>query len=387
MVSFSNTEIAFASKNNRQLKKAHFLFKIMGNPSLVGIGSRVTNLALKLRLPVKSLIKNTIFQQFCGGESIPQCAITTQVLDKYGIGTILDYSVEGKHSPADFDATEKEIIRTITTGNGNEHIPFCVFKLTGIARFPLLAKLNNLGELSPREREEAKILHDRVYRICKAAFDANTPIFIDAEESWIQDTIDRIATTMMQQFNKQGAIVYNTVQLYRHDRLAFLKDAHQKAKDGGYILGIKLVRGAYMEKERERAHSRGYSSPIQPNKEAADIDFNDALRYCVEHIDDISFCAGSHNEESNLLLTELMQQKGLSNNDKRIYYAQLFGMSDHISFNLASESFNVAKYVPYGPVEEVIPYLMRRAEENTSVAGQTSRELRLIQTELKRRRA
>jgi len=385
MVSFSNTEIAFASKSNRQLKKANFLFSTMGNPSITKIGTWFLNASLKLRLPVKGLIKNTIFQQFCGGESIPECAITTQVLDKYNIGTILDYSVEGKHSAADFERTEREILKTIATANGNQHIPFCVFKITGICRFPLLERLNQEIELSPREREEAKLLHDRVYRICKAAHEADTPIFIDAEESWIQDAIDRIATTMMSQFNKEKAIVFNTVQLYRHDRLAFLKEAHAKAKDGGYLLGVKLVRGAYMEKERARAAEMEYASPIQPNKAASDADFNQALEYCVANIESIAFCAGSHNEESNLLLTELLTKANIDHNHPHVYFAQLFGMSDHISFNLSADGYNVAKYVPYGPIAEVIPYLTRRAEENTSVAGQTSRELKLIQTEMKRR--
>ncbi|MCT4561554.1 MAG: proline dehydrogenase family protein [Crocinitomicaceae bacterium] len=388
MISFDNTEIAFSSKSDQDLNRAYWLFKVIGNPTMVKLGKPLTNFALALHLPIKGLIKKTIFKQFCGGETIPECRPRMQQLAKSGVGTILDYSVEGKTDESDFDHTVEEIIATLDESKRTENIPFAVFKVTGITRFGLLEKLNNPeSTLSEKEKLEKEHLYERVDRICKRAHEVQTPVFIDAEESWIQDAIDRISYEMMAKYNRERAIVFNTVQIYRHDRLEHLKKQTQIAQSEGYLMGVKLVRGAYMEKERKRAEEKRYPSPIQPNKIATDRDFNDALRFMINHLDAVHFCAGSHNEESNLLLTELMKEKGLDPSDKRVYFAQLLGMSDHISFNLTHEKFNVAKYVPYGPVHEVMPYLLRRADENTSVAGQTGRELTLNSRERARRRS
>ena len=383
---FENTEVAFASKDNKELKKALWLFRLIGKPFMVSVGKVCVNIALALRIPFGWALRNNIFAHFCGGETIEDCASATQVLDKYGVGTILDYSVEGKQSEEDFDRGLKELLDVVRTAHGNEHIPFCVFKVTGVARFSLLQKFNEGQALTQDEQAEFDRVRERIDTICKAAFEADTPVFIDAEESWIQDTIDHLADEMMLKYNKERAIVYNTVQLYRHDRLDFLKSSHQKAKTQGYFLGVKLVRGAYMEKERERAKEHGYRDPIQPDKPSTDRDFNLALEYCAENSSEIACCAGTHNEFSSELLTKLMAKHGIEKSDKRMYFAQLFGMSDQISFNLANLGYNVAKYVPYGPIRDVIPYLIRRAEENTSVKGQTGRELKLIQAEVKRRR-
>jgi proline dehydrogenase len=385
-VSFENTEVAFAHKSNYDLKKAYWLFKLVGNPFLVKFGKISVSIALKLGLPIGWAMRKNIFAQFCGGETIAECANTTKILDGLGVGTILDYSVEGKESEGEFDHTADEIFATIQTAKGNANIPFCVFKVTGIARHALLEKVNLGSSLSAQEKDEFELVKNRVNRLCKAAFEANTPIFIDAEESWIQDAIDQLAEDMMALYNTDRAIVYNTAQLYRHDRLSYIEAAHERASNGGYYFGVKLVRGAYMEKERNRADEMGYTSPIQATKEDTDRDFNAALVYCISNIDRIAICAGTHNEESSALLTRLINEKGIDHQDPRVYAAQLFGMSDHLSFNLSHSGYRVAKYVPYGPIREVIPYLIRRAEENTSVKGQTGRELGLIIKELKRRK-
>lgn len=383
---FTDTEIAFKSKSNGQLKKAYWLFKLVGNPTFTKLGKFMTNLAIKLRLPMNWIIKPTIFDQFCGGETIAECASTTKVLDKYHIGTILDYSVEGKTSEEDFEATMDEIKRTIRAGADNKHIPFCVFKVSGLAPFSILKAVNDLSKASSEDLRLLAPIRERVNEICALAHETGTPIFIDAEESWIQDTIDRIAEEMMATYNQNRAVVYNTVQLYRHDRLSYLKSLHQKSKSERFVCAVKLVRGAYMEKERERASNHGYSSPIQPNKDATDRDFDLALDYCVEHINEIAFCAGTHNEESSAKLADLLKTHQIDPENDHAYFAQLYGMSDHISFNLSSQGYRVAKYVPYGPVKEVLPYLIRRAEENTSMNGQTGRELSLIKTEMARRK-
>ena len=386
MISFDNTEVAFKHKTNSQLKKAYWLFKMVGSPWLVKFGKSFTVLAFNLRLPIKGLVKKTIFEQFCGGETIEECNHTIALLQKHNIGTILDYSVEGKEDESDFENTCNEIIATISKAKNNRSIPFSVFKVTGIAQFSILEKANDgFDKLNTTEQQKMREITERVERICSAAYDAKVPVFIDAEESWIQNTIDALAEQMMEKFNKERAIVFNTIQLYRWDRLAFLKQSHQKAKDANYFMGLKLVRGAYMEKERTRAEEKGYPSPIQKTKEDSDKDYNLALDYCIENIDTISICAGTHNEKSSQYLAELLTKKQLSKNNQHVYFAQLLGMSDHISFNLSNEGYNVAKYVPYGPVKEVLPYLIRRAEENTSVAGQTSRELSLIIKEKNRR--
>jgi proline dehydrogenase len=387
MVSFENTEIAFKSKSDKDLKRAYWLFKMVGNPSIVKFGKWATNASFKAHLPINGMIKATIFKQFCGGETINECTNTIKQLNDFGIGTILDYSVEGKTSAEDFEKTTNEIIATIEKGKNNNEIPFAVFKISGIARFGILEKVNNSeNELTESEKKEFQDVVTRVDKICKKGFDSNVPVFIDAEETWIQDTIDRLAVSMMDKYNHTEAIVFNTLQMYRHDRLQFLKKETETARLGKYHYGIKLVRGAYMEKERDRAELKGYTSPIQPDKKACDNDYNEALTFIIENIDVLALCAGTHNEESSAFLAKLITDKGLNKNNKRLYFAQLLGMSDHISYNLSSNQFLVAKYVPYGPIKEVMPYLLRRADENTSVAGQTSRELNLITKEMKRRK-
>lgn len=384
MVSFDNTENAFKAKSDFDLKKSYWLFKLISNPALVKIGAKTAPIGLAIGF--KGVIKNTIFKQFVGGETIHDCDKTILELGKYSIGTILDYSVEGKESEADFDACCKETIETIHKAKSNEHIPFCVFKVTGLARFALLEKVSAGEVLTNAEEHEFAKVKQRVNEICREAYHNNQPIFIDAEESWIQPAIDDLANESMEAFNKEKAIVYNTYQLYRKDRLAFLTKTLDKAKAQGFWVGAKLVRGAYMEKERDRAFERNYPSPIQDTKEDSDKDYNLALELCMNNIDRMGVCAGTHNEQSSLYLTELMSKNNIPNSDKRIYFSQLLGMSDHISYNLTTAGYNVAKYVPYGPVKEVLPYLIRRAQENTSVKGQTGRELGLIMKEKKRRK-
>ena len=387
MISFDNTKVAFASKSDKDLQWSYRLFKMIGKPWLVSIGGWFQNLAFALRLPIKGIIKRTIFKQFCGGESINDCDAKIKSLAEFKVGTILDYSVEGKEEDDDLDRTKDEIIATILKSKGNKEIPFAVFKPTGICKCALLKKTNKSeADLKGKDLEDWAVVLQRLDEICQAAFEADVPVFIDAEDSWYQDAIDRMADSMMAKYNKEKAIIYNTIQMYRHDRLAFLKSSHELAKKEGYILGVKLVRGAYMEKEREKAAAEGYPSPIQATKADTDRDYNFALAYMVENVNDIWFCAGSHNEESAEVLMKLMAEHNLPANDHRIYFAQLLGMSDHISFNLSNAEYNVAKYVPYGPVKEVMPYLMRRARENTSVAGQMGRELSLIVKEKARRK-
>lgn len=387
MIKFENTEIAFGGKSNSDLKWSYRLFNLMGKPWLVKMGKIATNVAFSLHLPVKGMIRKTIFKQFCGGESIDQCEQKIADLGQFNIGTILDYSVEGKTSNEDLDHTKEEIIKTIQKAQSNKFIPFSVFKPTGIARFDLLEKTNDLeATLTQKDKEELADVMRRVDAICKAAYNANVPLFIDAEDSWIQDGIDRMANAMMAKYNKEKVIVYNTIQMYRHDRLDFLKKSHQQSKVGNYKIGMKIVRGAYMEKERERATEKNYLDPINIDKAATDKCYDDAVKYCLENVNDISFCAGTHNENSSSKLAQLIDDSDIAKDDKRIYFAQLLGMSDHISFNIAHNGYNVAKYVPYGPIMEVMPYLMRRAEENTSVAGQMGRELSLIVKEKARRK-
>jgi len=385
-VNFENTAVAFQHKNNSQLKRSYWLFKLIASPSLVKIGGALTNLAVGIGFPIGWAIKKNIFSQFCGGVNISESKKAAHLLAKSGIGSILDYSVEGKENEKDFDFTAEEIKRTIDAAENNNDIPFSVFKVTGICRFSLLEKVNAKETLSANEEAEWERAVERVFSICEHAFKKNVALFIDAEDSWIQDAIDELAENMMVQFNQKDFIVYNTVQLYRHDRLAYLKAMHARLKEKGAKTAVKLVRGAYMEKERKRAIEMGYVDPIQPNKESTDRDFNLAIDYCLDHIEDVAICCGSHNEESSAMLVEKMNARGIASNDKRIYFAQLFGMSDHISYNLSHAKYNVAKYLPYGPIKEVMPYLLRRAQENTSVKGQTGRELSLIEKEIQRRK-
>jgi proline dehydrogenase len=384
---FENTEVAFRHKSDRALTKAYWLFKMVSFPWLVRIGKLFVDVALTLRLPVHWALQWNVFEHFCGGETIEACKVTTLALDEHGVGTILDFSVEGKESDADFERSFQEILETADEAAGNEHIPFCVFKVSGIARHALLGKVNDGVKLSEAEAAEYALVRERVDAICKRAADGGTYVLIDAEESWIQDAIDALALEMIRIHNRERAVVFNTYQLYRHDRLAELRSNLDAARDEGFHLGAKLVRGAYMEKERERAADKGYPSPIQPDKASTDRDFDAALALCVERIEHMAVCVGTHNEASSARMTQLMAEAGLEKSDPRIHFAQLLGMSDHISFNLAAQGYNVAKYVPYGPLREVVPYLIRRAEENTSVSGQTGRELQLIQDERARRSA
>ena len=385
MTSFENTEIAFKSKTDSQLKKAYWLFKIISFPIIVKIGKLLTPIALKLHLPIKGLIKSTIFSQFCGGESINECSKTIENLGKFGVGTILDYSVEGQESLEEVENTVQEIIKTIERGANDPNIPFAVFKVTGVASFSLLEKASSSITLTQDELKEFEEIEHRVERICQRAFDCNLPVFIDAEESWIQQAIDDIAFKMMCKFNQERAIVYNTIQMYRWDRFEFLKGCLLEAKNHRIIYGVKLVRGAYMEKERKRAAELGYSSPIQIDKSATDTDYNLALSIAFERINSASVIVASHNEKSSLLAADLASKANISPNHSHLHYSQLYGMSDNLTFNLADAGFNVSKYLPFGPVDEVIPYLMRRAQENSSVSGQTSRELQLLNKECKRR--
>jgi len=385
-IDFNNTEIAFKGKSSFQLAKAFWLFKIVSSKPMVSLGSVFTKTALTLHLPINYPIKKTIFEQFCGGEYIEECNRTIKELGDFGIGTILDYSVEGKEDDKDLDNTVEEIIKTIEKAKLNETIPFSVFKPTGVSLFSILEQANEgIDNLS----EEGLTRYNRVVarfdKICKKAHDLNVPLFIDAEDSWIQDTIDGIVELMMERYNKESTIVYHTLQMYRWDRLDYLEKIHKTAKEKGYKIGVKLVRGAYMEKERARAIEKNYKSPIQVNKENTDGDFDKAVTYCIENLADISLCAGTHNEKSSLHLVDLIAEHKIEKSDERVYFAQLLGMSDHISYNLADEGYNVVKYVPYGPIREVLPYLIRRAEENSSVSGQTGRELSLIIKEKKRR--
>lgn len=396
MISFDNTEIAFRSKNKQDLRRAYLLFKIIGAPSIVKIGKILTPIALKLHLPIKGAIKQTIFKQFCGGETIQECDNTIQNLAEFGIGTILDYSVEGKTEETDFEQTTQIIIQTIEKSATDKRIPFAVFKVTGIAQHHLLElassrlraqrKGENLQELSVNEQNGLAAILNRIDRICATAAKHQTRLFIDAEETWIQTAIDQWTFEMMCKYNKEACIVYNTVQMYRHDRLAYLQNELERAQQAGIKYGVKLVRGAYMEKERARALSMGYPSPIQPDKASTDKDYDAALAFLVDNAAVFSVCAGTHNENSSLLLTELLQKAHIAPSEKQFYFAQLLGMSDHISYNLSDAGYQVAKYVPFGPVHEVLPYLLRRADENTSVAGQTSRELGLLIKERARRK-
>ncbi|MBT3243543.1 MAG: proline dehydrogenase [Bacteroidetes bacterium] len=387
MHDFDNTQIAFEYKSKYELKKALLLFKMVGSSLLVKISKVLVNIALALRIPVAWAIKPTIYAHFCGGESIDESMPVVRKLEPFKIRAILDYSVEGKESDEDIRAALNETLETIRSGGTDTNIPFAVFKPTAFTTAEVLEKMSTGAEVTDqRILAEANKFRERVNTLCQEAYNHNIPILIDAEDSWYQLFIDQVCEDMMLKYNHKQAIVYNTLQMYRTDRLEYLEEAHERAIKGNYFMGIKFVRGAYMEKERERAEKMSYPDPINPTKEATDKMYDDGLRYTMEHLDRISVFNGSHNEASNHLLTQLIEEKGLERSDSRIWFSQLFGMSDNISFNLASEGYNVAKYLPFGPVKHVLPYLIRRAEENTAVAGQTSRELELIKQELNRRK-
>lgn len=386
MKRFENTEIAFQYKTNGELNKAYWLFKIVGSPVVVRIGKVLTHLALALRIPVAWAIKPTIYSHFCGGETIEESVPVIRKLEPFGVRAILDYSVEGKERPEDIQAALEETLKTIYNAGSDPNIPFAVFKPTAFTRAEVLEKMSSGQPVSESILKESQDFRDRVEILCQEAHKQNIPILIDAEDSWYQNFIDQVCEAMMARYNKDKAIVFNTLQMYRTDRLNYLEEAWKRSLEGNYFLGIKFVRGAYMEKERKRALEKGYPDPINPNKAATDKMYDDGLRFTLEHLDTISVFSGTHNENSNILLTELMEAKGVAKNDNRVWFSQLFGMSDNISFNLAHEGYNVAKYLPFGPVKHVLPYLIRRAEENTAMAGQTSRELHLVKIERTRRK-
>lgn len=397
-ISFDNTEYAFAYKSNKELKKAKFLFSSMGIESLVRIGTRLTPWAIRVGLPIKGLIRSTIFRQFVGGETLAETAVVANKLGEFNVQVILDYGVEGKEGEENFDHATEEFIRVIKYASTQRTMPFMSIKVTGFARFALLEKLDAAATdrsgyqgrvhtevLDDAEKAEWERVVKRMERIISAAAEYKIGVLVDAEETWIQDPVDALTMQMMEKYNRSRAVVFNTIQLYRHDRLQFLKDSFAQAQQR-FTLGAKLVRGAYMEKERRRAEEMGYTSPIQPNKESSDKDYNQGVEFCLNHIDQISLIVASHNEYSNLRATQLLDEKKIPHNHPHVHFSQLYGMSDNITFNLAKAGFAVSKYLPFGPIGDVIPYLMRRAQENSSVSGQTGRELGLIRKEVERRK-
>ena len=402
VISFDDTKIAFAYKTDTELKKARFLFSSMGKPWLVKLGIQCTPAAVKWNLPfVKNIIRSTIFKQFVGGETLEQNATVADKLEQYGVQVILDYGVEGKEGEENFDHACDEFIKVINYAATQPNIPFMSVKVTGFARFGLLEKINGMmqkgtGSLMKRylkaiddlplnEKEEWHRVRSRMLHICETASAGNVGVFVDAEDSWIQYPVDALTILMMDTYNKKSCIVYNTTQHYRVDRLRFLKDSYEAAVERNFILGAKLVRGAYMEKERKRAAEMGYPSPIHIDKETTDMDFDQGVKFCIDHIDSVALVVASHNERSNMYAAELLMQKGLPLKHAHVHWSQLYGMSDNITFNLAKAGCSVSKYLPFGPIKDVIPYLMRRAQENTSMGGQTGRELGLIKREIERR--
>ena len=383
---FNNTEVAFALKSDSELERAYFLFKLIESQPLVRIGTAVTNFALKAHLPVEGLIRSTVFDHFCGGVNENDCLSVVDKMFTKGVSSVLDYSVEGKEEEAQFDAALEMTLKTIEFAKERNAIPFAVFKPTGFGRFALYQKIGEGKALTNEEQEEWNRVVARFEKVCQTAHEKDVALLIDGEESWMQDAADELVAQMMQKYNQEKAIVFNTLQMYRWDRLDYLKKLHERAKVEGFYIGMKLVRGAYMEKENGRAQEKGYKSPICVSKQATDENYDAAVLYMVENIDKMAIFAGTHNEQSSYTLMQLMQEKGIAKNDNRIWFGQLYGMSDNISYNLASHGYNVAKYLPFGPVRDVMPYLIRRAEENTSVAGQTSRELTLIKKEKERRK-
>ena len=385
VLDFANTQIAFSHLSNFRLRQAALLFRVIGQPLVVKMGPSLADFSIKWHLPVETLIRKTIFSHFCGGESIEACLPRIEELARFHVGTILDFAREGGGAEVEFDAVRDEIMRTIDMASKHRSIPFAVFKPSALISLDVLAKKDKGSTLSSAEQAAWQRFQGRFAAICQHALKHSVRIMVDAEESWIQDSVDACAAEQMRLCNRSQAIVFNTVQLYRHDRLAYVQAAYSAAQAEGYYLGVKLVRGAYLEKENRVAAAEGRPSPLNPNKAATDALYDQTLRFCIEHIDRIAWVAGTHNEASVLLLTQLMRGKKIEPGDSRIHFAQLLGMSDNISYNLAAAGYNVAKYVPYGTVAELLPYLTRRAQENSSVAGQSSRELRLLQAEMSRR--
>ena len=383
---FDNTEVAFALKNDSELERAYFLFKMISYEPMVRIGTAATNFALKAHLPVEGLIRSTVFDHFCGGVNEEDCLPVIDKMYSKGVSSVLDYSVEGKEAEATFDEARDKILKIIKFADEKEAMPIVVFKPTGFGRFYLYQKLGEGKPLTQDEQAEWDRIVARFDAVCELAKEKDVEVLIDGEESWMQDAADDLCEAMMRKYNTTKPIVYNTLQTYRWDRFEFLKEFYKRAKAENYKVGIKIVRGAYMEKERKRAEEKGYQSPICENKQATDDNFNTCMRYILNHLDTISLFIGTHNELSCYIAMDLMRELGIDKTDNNVWFGQLYGMSDHISFNLAEQGYNVAKYVPFGPVKDVMPYLIRRAEENTSVAGQTSRELNLLKQEKKRRK-
>jgi proline dehydrogenase len=383
---FNNTQVAFSLKSDTELDRAYFLFKMISIQPLVRIGTAVTNFALNAHLPVEGLIRATVFDHFCGGINEEDCLSVVDKMYTKGVSSVLDYSVEGKEEEDQFDAALRMTLKTIDFAKERLAIPFAVFKPTGLGRFELYEKIGNKETLSAAEQAEWERVVARFDLVCSAGHKKEVALLIDGEESWMQDAADELVTTMMRKYNNEKAIVFNTLQLYRWDRLDYLKRLHEIAKNEGFFIGMKLVRGAYMEKENARAEENGYPTPICASKEATDLNYDTTVQYMLDHLDSMSIFAGTHNEKSTYSLMDLMKVRNIESNDNRIWFGQLYGMSDNISYNLAENGYNVAKYLPFGPVKDVMPYLIRRAEENTSVAGQTSRELEMIKTERKRRK-
>ena len=383
---FNNTQIAFSLKSDTELDRAYFLFKLIDNQPLVRIGTAVTNFALKANLPVEGLIRATVFDHFCGGVNEDDCISVVDKMYSKGVSSVLDYSVEGKEEEEQFDAVLEKTLKLIDFAKEKTAIPFAVFKPSGFGRLALYQDISEGKKLSAAETVEWNRVVARFEKVCKTSHDNDVALLIDSEESWMQDAVDNLVEEMMQKYNKSKPIVFNTLQMYRWDRLDYLKKLHVKAKKEEFFIGMKLVRGAYMEKENERAIEKGYPTPICSTKEATDENYNAAVKYMVDNIDSMSVFEGTHNESSTYFLMDLMEKKGLRTNDDRIWFGQLYGMSDNISYNLAANGYNIAKYLPFGPVKDVMPYLIRRAEENTSVAGQTSRELSMIKAERDRRK-
>ncbi|WP_092542464.1 proline dehydrogenase family protein [Zunongwangia mangrovi] len=383
---FNDTETAFKLKSDMEINRAVLLFSVMGKPSLIKPGIGLTKFALKAKLPITPIIKNTIFDQFCGGVTIEDCKPTMDQMDEVNLSSILDYSVEGKKTEEEFDSAYKVKLELIELAKEENEVPFAIFKPTALGRFKIWHKVSSHVSLNDKEKEEWERVQKRVEGLCEKANELKVRLYADAEESWMQEAADNLMEKMMAKFNQNEALIFNTFQCYRWDRLEYIKELHTKAKEQGFKIGAKIVRGAYMEKENKRARKRGKRSPICESKEATDVNFNSVMGYCLDHLEDFSLFIGTHNEISNYLALQIMEDKKIAKDDQRVWFSQLYGMSDQISYNLAARGYNTAKLVPFGPVKDVVPYLLRRAEENSSVKGQTSRELNLLTREKERRK-
>ena len=385
-MNFQNTEIAYKLKSNKQLLKTLFIFRLISSRTLVSVFTKIISLSLKLNLPISGILNRTVFKQFCAGIDEKDSIQVVKKLKKLNVNSYMHYASEGIESEKDFDNNFKIIIRTINITKKNTALPFTVFKASSLGKFNLFEKKSAGSALSEIEKQLWNKTIDRIKSCCNHAASQNVRIFIDAEESWIQPIIDEIAESLMEKFNQEKAIIFTTLQMYRKDRLKYLKKIFQNSIKKEYKLGIKLVRGAYMEKENERAYKNGLPSPIFENKIQTDLSFNSALDLILLKIEKCDLFVGTHCEKSIKKILKWMKEKKIANGYSKIWFSQLFGMADHISFNLAFQGYQVVKYVPYGPIKEVVPYLIRRAEENTSVNSQLSKEIYLIKKEMKRRK-